>query len=190
MAEDSHQMRDVGRADSALLAVLGTIAERGAIGEASLEAAVAHADQFVAALPTECHRLADLGSGGGLPGLVIAARCPSLQITLVERRATRADMLARAVRALELSDRVEVLSGDVAVLAANEPASFDAVTARSFAAPPITAKWAGVLLRSGGVLIVSEPPADDPARWTVELLERTGLTDLGRLAGVRRFRRH
>lgn len=182
-------MGDVGRADSALLAVLGTIAARGAIGEASLEAAVAHADQFVTALPSGYERLADLGSGGGLPGLVIAVRRPELQITLVERRATRADMLARAVRALELGERVHVLSGDVAVLAASEPASFDAVTARSFAAPPITSKWAGVLLRPGGMLIVSEPPTDDPARWTSELLEQTGLVDLGRLAGIRRFQR-
>jgi len=190
MAEESHRMRDVRGADSALLAVLGTIAERGAIGETSLEAAVAHADQFVAALPGECERLADLGSGGGLPGLVIAVRRPDLKITLVERRATRADMLARAVRALEVGEWVQVLSADVAVLAANAPASFDVVTARSFAAPPITARWAGVLLRPGGMLIVSEPPTDDPTRWTRELLERTDLTDLGRLSGIRRFQRH
>lgn len=182
-------MNEVGGADSALLAVLGTIAERGAIGEASLEAAVAHADQYVAALPTACHRLADLGSGGGLPGLVIAMRRPTVEMVLVERRATRADMLQRAVRALGVDGRVEVLPADVAQLARREPAGFDVVTARSFAAPPITAKWAGLLLCPGGVLIVSEPPTDDPARWTPSLLQQHGLEDLGRLGGVRRFQR-
>lgn len=182
-------MSDARGADSALLAVLGTIAERGAIGEASLVAAIAHADQFVAALPTPCAQLADLGSGGGLPGLVIAMRRPDTEVVLVERRATRADMLMRAVRALGVSERVEVLAADVAMLGRRSPGSFDAVTARSFAAPPITAKWAGVLLRRGGVLVVSEPPTDDPARWTPELLAQHGLEDLGRMGGVRRFHR-
>lgn len=187
MPETSHRANEGRGADSALLAVLGTIAERGAIGEASLDGAVAHADQFVAALPSSCRRVADLGSGGGLPGLVVAVRRPDLQIVLVERRATRADMLLRAVQALDLADRVTVLAADVAVLATREPASFDGVTARSFAAPAITAKWAGRLLRAGGLLIVSEPPTDNPARWTAELLAEHGLVDLGRAGGVRRF---
>lgn len=110
-------------------------------------------------------------------------------MVLVERRATRADMLQRAVRALEVGEHVEVLAVDVAQLATEEPASFDVVTARSFAAPPITAKWAGLLLKAGGVLIVSEPPTDDPARWEPSLLAAHGLIDLGRLGGVRRFQR-
>lgn len=117
--------------------------------------------------------------------MVIAVRRPDLRIVLVERRATRADMLARAVRALGIEDRVEVFSGDVKVVAEQRPGSFDAVTARSFAAPPITARWAGRLLRPGGVLIVSEPPTDDAVRWPPELLATYGLVDRGRHAGVR-----
>ena len=49
-------------------------------------AAVAHADAFAAALPSSA-AVVDLGSGGGLPGLVIAVRRPDLRLTLVERRA-------------------------------------------------------------------------------------------------------
>ena len=174
--------------EQALLAALADIRRRGAIGESSLDAAIEHADQFVAALPTEVQRLADLGSGGGLPGLVIAVRRPALAITFVERRRSRADLLQRAVRALRL-EQVVVFSGDVRDLAATQARSFDVVTARSFAAAPVTARWAGELLITGGVLVVSEPPTPDDERWPPSVLAAAGLTDLGPTGGVRRFQR-
>ena len=173
--------------DTALLAALAAIQERGAIGEASLVRAVEHADHFVTNLPPDTASLADLGSGGGLPGLVIAVRRPDVRIVLVERRATRADLLRRAVASLDLGDRVEVLGDDVHVLARRSPGAFDAVTARSFAAPSITARWAGELLRPGGVLVVAEPPEDDPDRWPADLLARHHLSDEGRHDAVRVF---
>ncbi len=173
--------------NEALLAALSAIQARGAIGVASLEQAVAHAEQFVTALPPFVRSVADLGSGGGLPGLVIAVRCPELLVTLVERRRSRADLLSRMVRALSLSDRVTVLADDVRRLAEESPNSFDAVTARSFAAPAITARWAGALLRDGGVLVVSEPPDDPIDRWPAHALLAAGLVDLGRELGVRKF---
>ena len=176
--------------DTSLLAALAAIQARGAIGESSLERAIEHAEQYVHKVPASAGTLVDLGSGGGLPGLVIAVRCPLLRITLVERRASRADLLHRAVAALEVADRVEVVADDVRVLAERSPGTFDVVTARSFAAPPITAKWAAMLLRSEGLLIVSEPPDDDPTRWPAALLERVQLEDLGKDQGVRSFRRH
>lgn len=175
--------------DSVLIAALAAIQARGAIGEASLEAAIAHADQFVTQIPSPARTLVDLGSGGGLPGLVIAVRRPDLAVTLVERRVTRADLLHRAVAALGVGERVTVFAGDVAAFAERSPAAADVVTARSFAAPEITARWASALLRAGGVLVVSEPPDDDPARWPDVLLERRGLRDEGRHQGVRVFTR-
>ncbi len=174
--------------DTLLLAALADIQRRGAIGEVSLAAAVAHADQFVAALPLRAQRLVDLGSGGGLPGLVIAVRRPELPITLVERRRSRADLLHRAVRALRL-EHVAVFSGDVRDLAHDQPHSFDIVTARSFAAPDITARWAGELLAPDGLLIVSEPPEESADRWPDTVLAAAKLNDLGTIGGVRRFQK-
>lgn len=168
---------------------MAAIAERGAIGERSLPVAIAHADQFAAAVPNAARRLVDLGSGGGLPGLVVAVRCPWVQVTLVERRTRRADLLLRAARSLVLTERVTVVSDDVRVVAEAQPNSFDVVTARSFAAPAITAQWAGALLVSGGVLIVSEPPTDAVDRWLPTVLDLAGLRDLGREQGIRRFER-
>jgi len=174
--------------DHALLAALADIQRRGAIGEVSLAAAVTHADQFVDALPVGVERLVDLGSGGGLPGLVIAVRRPTLAITLVERRRSRADLLQRAVRALRL-EQVAVFSGDVSDLAATKAHSFGVVTARSFAAPEVTARWAGELLEADGVLVVSEPPQQSDERWPASVLVAAGLTDLGLVGGIRRFQR-
>jgi len=173
--------------DEALLSALRAIRARGAIGEVSLEQAIVHAEQFVAALPAEVGTLIDLGSGGGLPGLVIALRRPEVYVTLVERRQSRADLLSRAVRSLGLSAHVAVRATDVRIVAELSHGTFDVVTARSFAAPSITARWAGVLLRAGGRLVVSEPPIDDVDRWPVRLLASSGLVDLGRDQGVRIF---
>lgn len=176
--------------DKALLSALRAIQARGAIGEASLELAIIHAEQFVAALPAQVSTLVDLGSGGGLPGLVIAVRRPEIHVTLVERRQSRADLLSRAVRSLGMSGQVNVLAEDVRILSESAPAAFDVVTARSFAAPPITVRWAGVLLRAGGRLVVSEPPVDDVNRWPAALLVLSGLVDHGREQGVRVFIRN
>lgn len=173
--------------DSLLLSALRAIQARGAIGESSLAHAIVHAEQFVAALPVQVSTLVDLGSGGGLPGLVIAVRRPEIHVTLVERRQSRSDLLARAVRALDLGSHVSLVAGDVRLVGASSPRGFDAVTARSFAAAPITAHWAGVLLKSGGRLVVSEPPLDDANRWPAELLSESGLFDQGRDQGVRVF---
>ncbi len=175
--------------NTGLLAALSAIAERGAIGERSLPVAISHAEQYVRLLPGTPCRVVDLGSGGGLPGLVIAVRCPWVSLTLVERRTRRADLLHRAVVALGLQAQVIVRGVDVRRVAADEAGQFDYVTARSFAAPPVTARWASALLRPGGVLLVSEPPADDPHRWPPEMLERESLADLGVEGGIRRFSR-
>ncbi len=173
--------------DSLLLSALRAIQARGAIGESSLEQAIVHAEQFVTALPVQVDTLVDLGSGGGLPGLVIAVRRPEIHVTLVERRQSRADLLSRAVRSLELVDHVTVVAGDVRLVGESSPGGFDAVTARSFAAPKITTHWAGVLLRVGGRLVVSEPPMDVADRWSSELLVASCLVDQGRDQGVRVF---
>jgi 16S rRNA (guanine527-N7)-methyltransferase len=175
--------------DTILLAALGEVRRRGAIGTTTIADAVTHAEQFVHALPASTRRVADLGSGGGLPALVIAVRRPELQIVLVERRTARADMLRRAVLALGVGERVTVVAEDVRALAARQAGSFDAVTARSFASPAVTAKWGCELLRVGGLLIVSEPPEEVAERWQGSLLERLGLEDLGRELGVRVLRR-
>ena len=173
--------------DRALLGALEMLRQRGPIGERSLTAAIEHADRFVALIPQQATRLVDLGSGGGLPGLVIAVRRRTLDVILVERRQTRADLLRRAVAALNLP-RCTVEAVDVQILAgrlATEQRLADVATARSFADPPTTARWGAAVLRSGGKLLVSAPPSGDEERWPSSLLDRFGLLDRGLTEGIR-----
>lgn len=172
-----------------MTAALDVIRDRGPIGERSLAEAIAHADRFVALVPADATSLVDLGSGGGLPGLVIAVRRPQLLVTLVERRRSRADLLRRAVISLDLP-LCEVRDVDASVVAAEIGLGrnhADVVTARSFASPPITARWAAKIVRPGGIVLVSAPPAGDDERWTSSLLDAWGLVDDGLHRGIRRL---
>jgi 16S rRNA (guanine527-N7)-methyltransferase len=113
----------------------------------------------------------DLGSGGGIPGLVIAHDLPSTHVTLLDRRAKRTDALERVVLRLGWGHRVVVVCQDVATFGPN--ASFDAVVARGFGPPAFTLTCAARLVRSGHRIVISDPPGVN--RWDAGLLERLGL---------------
>lgn len=169
--------------------VLGEVQRRGAIGPVDLGDAIAHADDFVAALPADARRVVDLGSGGGLPALVIGVRRPDLDLVLVERRAKRADLLRYAVRALDIAQRVVVTEVDATRVADELGLVADVVTARSFGAPGVVMPIAASLLAPGGTLLVSDPP-DRAARWTAGELATWGFVEIDHVGGVRRLRRH
>lgn len=92
----------------------------------------------------------DLGSGAGLPGLVLAMQRPSVQVVLVEPLQRRATFLTEAVEHLGLRNalvrraRAEELAGKLEV---------DVVTARAVAPVDRLAGWALPLLRPGGRLL-------------------------------------
>ena len=99
----------------------------------------------------EASRVADVGSGAGLPGLVLALARPDLDVTLVEPLLRRTTFLSEVVDTLGLSN-VTVLRSraeDVAPAAAG----FDAVTSRAVAALPKLARWSLPLARSGGLVL-------------------------------------
>jgi 16S rRNA (guanine527-N7)-methyltransferase len=168
------------------------LAEHGRLGffgpASSPLALVEHALRFADALRPGS-RLADLGSGGGVPGLVLACALPDRQVILVEGSTTRADALLRAVGRLGLAGRVAVDRRPAEVVG-RDPAlreSLDAVVARSFGPPAVTAEAAAPLLRCGGQLVVSEPPGGAD-RWPADGLARLGLTaDAIDRPGVRSF---
>lgn len=104
----------------------------------------------------------DLGSGGGVPGLVLAVDLPHAGLILLESAARRCRFLEWAVKQLDIADRVRVIHNG-AEDAARSPLlreSADVVTARSFGPPAVTAECARGFLVDGGHLIVSEPPLD------------------------------
>jgi len=164
--------------------VLTEIQRRGAIGRVSIDEAIAHAEQYVAALPDDLHGgdLVDLGSGGGLPGLVIIARRPDFRVTLVERRDKRADLLRFGVRGLGATDRAEVVAADAEQVVRRSPAAFDVVSARSFGPLLEVMRLAAQFLRPGGWLIVSEPPDGTPRIDPGEVIA-LGMVDGGQVRG-------
>ena len=152
--------------DAPLYAALAVIQARGAIGEQSLSNAVAHADRFVSLIPATARSLVDLGSGGGLPALVIAWRRTDLDVTMVERRTARADLLRRAVAALDLGDRATVLAADVAAVCDSARTATTSSRPEASVTRRSTAEFAGRLLADGGLALVSEPPMDRGAVWS------------------------
>jgi 16S rRNA (guanine527-N7)-methyltransferase len=90
----------------------------------------------------------DLGSGAGLPGVVVAVAQPLVRVLLVESRAKRAAFLEFAVQELGLSN-AEVEVGPAEQLRGEVDACF----ARAFAPLPLAWAVARGLLRPGGRLV-------------------------------------
>jgi 16S rRNA (guanine527-N7)-methyltransferase len=109
-------------------------------------------------VPPVVEEALDLGSGGGVPGMVLAIARPGVRWTLVDSVRKKADALRSFVEALGLAN-VEVLA-DRAELLGRGPyrESFDLVTARACAALPVLAEYALPLLRVGGTLIAWKGP--------------------------------
>jgi hypothetical protein len=102
----------------------------------------------------------DIGSGGGLPGLVIFTERPDLTGCLLDAMLKRTAFLDWAVAELGIGNRVEVVRGRTEDLA-HDPAyrsQFDAVVARSFGPPPATVEAALGFMTAGSRLVISEPP--------------------------------
>jgi 16S rRNA (guanine527-N7)-methyltransferase len=98
----------------------------------------------------EADRLAlDLGSGAGLPGVVLAIAVPELRVGLVESQRRRVAFLELAVERLELGN-ADVLARRAEDL---EPGSADLCTARAFAPPDRAWRVAEPLLAPGGRLV-------------------------------------
>jgi len=95
-------------------------------------------------------RLADIGSGAGLPGVVLAIRRPDLRVTLVEPLLRRTRFLDEAVAHLGL-DNVEVRRGRAEELAGS--ATFDVVTSRAVAPLPRLLGWSLPLVHAGGAVL-------------------------------------
>ena len=126
-------------------------------------------------------RLLDLGSGGGLPGLVIAAEWPTATVVLLDANERRTDFLRRWVRPASVWGTGSRWSISGRRPAAGDPdyrATFEGVVVRSFGAPGVVAECSAPFLRLGGWLIVSEPPGTvkvGGARWPAEAVAQIGL---------------
>jgi 16S rRNA (guanine527-N7)-methyltransferase len=120
-----------------------------------------------------CGTLADLGSGAGLPGLVLALLRPAMAVTLLEPMERRCRFLSECVAELGLAN-VAVLRGraeEVTIRA-------DVVTSRAVAPLPRLAELAVRLARSGGmVLAIKGRTAAEELTAAKPVLRRIGARD-------------
>jgi 16S rRNA (guanine527-N7)-methyltransferase len=152
----------------------------GFLGPGPVEVHLEHALGFAAAVEADHEAppqdFVDLGTGGGVPGLVLAARWGATAACFVEANARRCAALRTWATRLGIGSRVTVLEGRAEVFAHDEAwrGRTTTVTARGFSGPAPTAEIAAGFLAPGGRLVVSEPPEPDPGRWP-----QTGLAELG-----------
>lgn len=161
----------------ALVGVLERARSLGFLGPGPVEAHIDQADGLADLIDAPTAPVLDLGAGAGVPGLVLALRWPSSTWVLLDSMVRRTQPLTEAVRTLELTGRVRVVTAR-AEAAGRDPelrGTFGLVTARSFGPPATTAECGAPFLRVGGILAVSEPPVLDPTRWPAAELDEVGL---------------
>jgi 16S rRNA (guanine527-N7)-methyltransferase len=171
--------------DGGLEAVLDRSRSLGFLGPGSVRVHAEHAAGFTEVVDRPPARLLDLGSGGGVPGLVLAERWPDTEAVLLDAAERRCRFLDEAVSDLGWAERVRVVRARAEEAGRREDLrdSFDLVVARGFGPPPVTAECGAPFLRVGGTLVVSDPPTADgvgrTARWPTEGLMVLGLRPAG-----------
>jgi 16S rRNA (guanine527-N7)-methyltransferase len=139
-------------------------------------------------------RLADVGSGGGVPGIILAAARPDLKVTLVEATLKKAAFLEAVAAALGLA-QVTVQAVRVEALHRSEVAgTFDVVTARAVAKLSALVPLVAPLVRPGGrLLLIKGQRADEELTAAKATLAKHGIrhettvnTPTGRVVVLRR----
>jgi len=108
-------------------------------------------------IPEGC-RVADVGSGAGLPGIPLAILRPDLEMTLIEPMLRRSNFLTEALDELGLDDRVTVVRGR----AEDADLHVDVVVSRAVAKLATLINWtADLIVDSGSILALKGQSADD-----------------------------
>ena len=114
----------------------------------------------------QAHSLLDVGSGGGLPGVVFAICLPQLQVHCVDTVGKKAAFVQQAAGSLKLANlrgihaRVEQLREQ-----------YDVVSCRAFASLPDFCKWSVATLKTEGVWLAmkGKEPVDELAALPAEV---------------------
>lgn len=128
-------------------------------------------------------RLLDVGSGGGLPGVVIAIICPELDVTCVDTVGKKAAFIQQAAATLKRPN-LRGVHARVETLGVGQGTGFDVITSRAFASLVDFTAWSRPALNPGGVWMAmkGKHPAEeiaalppDVAMFHVEQLAVPGL---------------
>lgn len=177
--------------DPELQATFGRSFEMGFLGGMPIADQIDHALGFVEIVESELGRppvsVIDLGTGGGMPGLVLSSCWPDTRVVLVDASQRRTEFLVEVVESWPAGSRTEVVRGRAEELGRRPDLRemIEVVTSRSFGPPSATAECAAPFLRVGGVMVVSEPP-DSPTgeRWPAAGLDVLGLVPVSAVRPV------
>lgn len=103
---------------------------------------------------SRCERLADIGSGAGLPGIPLAIALPEMGTWLIESRRKKANFLRQARRIARL-DNVQIVEGRAEKIPGT---TFDAVTSRALGSVGAFLDLAASLLTPGGTAVAMRGP--------------------------------
>ncbi len=126
---------------------------------------------FARSWPVPPQSCVDLGSGAGLPGLVLGILWPTTEMLLVDRSGRRTGLVRRAIRVLELSN-VSARQAEISQISTGQ----EAAVMRAVLPPPEAIKTFGRLLGTGGrgVLGLSRATGPDD-QFLLQEAEQNGL---------------
>jgi 16S rRNA (guanine527-N7)-methyltransferase len=122
------------------------------------EARRVHLDQSLAALPLVGRfggTIVDVGSGGGAPGIPLAAALPGREVVLLEATRRKCDFLEATARDFP---NVRVVCGRAEE---QEADSFGVAVAKALAPPPVALEWCLALTAVGGAVVLFVGPSVD-----------------------------
>jgi 16S rRNA (guanine527-N7)-methyltransferase len=109
----------------------------------------------------EAGRIADIGSGAGFPGLVLAVALPDSHVDLIESVGRKCEFIQRAIDAAGIANATVLNARSEEIAAGERRDSYDAVTARAVGRLSTLAELASPLLRDGGVLVAWKGKRDE-----------------------------
>lgn len=109
-------------------------------------------------------RLLDVGSGGGLPGVVVAITCPQIKVDCVDTVLKKATFIQQVAATLKLPN-LRGIHARVESLKAEEGGGYDVVCSRAFASLVDFTAWSKAALRPAGLWMAlkGKHPADELA---------------------------
>ena len=143
-----------------------------------------HLLDSLAAVPAfaRARNVLDVGSGGGLPGIVLAIVRPDMKVSMIDTVHKKTAFLTQVKAELELAN-VTVYTARVEQLQVSD--KFDVITSRAFADLSDFVNWSCHLLADGGryIALKGVAPKDEqeriPADWTVTKVEPLEVPRLG-----------
>jgi 16S rRNA (guanine527-N7)-methyltransferase len=117
---------------------------------------------------SDAKRIADVGSGAGFPGLVLAAALPDAQVDLIESVSRKTAFITQAARAAGIANATALTARAEDLARAEGRESYDVVTARAVGRLSTLAELASPLLKEGGVLIAWKGRRDEDEERQME----------------------